>query len=111
MPIMSALAPTTAPMSLLDAMVTTSGSPSTAKKPDHGLRGATVDKAGVWHPPFSGGLAGIANIGNTCYLASASQCLAHTPALTEYFLSEGYLKEINEENFLGTKGKLVRAWA
>jgi hypothetical protein len=33
-------------------------------------------------------------------MASATQCLAHTPALTEYFLQDRYLREINYDNFL-----------
>jgi len=31
--------------------------------------------------------------------------------LTDYFLSELHLQEINEENFLGSKGEVVRAYA
>jgi len=31
--------------------------------------------------------------------------------LTDYFLSELHLQEINEENFLGSKGEVVRAFA
>lgn len=34
------------------------------------------------------GTIGFSNMGNTCFMNSALQCLAHTPELVEYFLSK-----------------------
>jgi ubiquitin C-terminal hydrolase len=41
------------------------------------------------------GLVGLRNRGNTCYLNTAIQCLSNIPPLTEYFLMNNHLRDLN----------------
>jgi len=56
------------------------------------------------------GHVGLQNLGNTCYMNAAIQCLVHAPFLPEYFKSE-YLLDLNPNTKFGMGGKLAVAFA
>lgn len=58
------------------------------------------------------GLVGLQNLGNTCFMNSALQCVCHTEFIKSYFLQSDYKNDLNFNNPLGTKGaELARTFA
>eukprot|EP00936_MAST-01D_sp_MAST-1D-sp1_P000836 g836.t1 len=57
------------------------------------------------------GLVGLRNLGNTCFMASAMQCLCHTPLLTQYFLDGHWKADVNRTSALGAGGHMAQAFA
>ena len=63
------------------------------------------------YPGF--GACGLTNLGNTCYVNSAVQCISYLPLLRSYLLNAQYKStgDLNKDNPLGTGGRLLEEFA
>jgi hypothetical protein len=57
------------------------------------------------------GVVGLTNLGNTCFMNSAIQCLSNVSPLTSFFLANRHTLELNSTNPLGFRGEIAKRFA
>ncbi|XP_076469575.1 ubiquitin carboxyl-terminal hydrolase 4-like [Babylonia areolata] len=85
-----------------------SGYGSTSSSGGSYYNSSYYDRGGGGSKP---GLCGLSNLGNTCFMNSALQCMSNVPGLTSYMLSGQWEKELNKENPLGMRGEIAISFA
>lgn len=67
--------------------------------------------SGTARAPRTRGLVGLHNLSNTCYMNSALQCLSNTRLLTQYFVRDEFVYDVNTTSRMGYGGEVAVLYA
>lgn len=85
-------------------------SPKNSKEAEKGGKKSSKKNKAETKKFANGSLCGLWNLGNTCFMNSALQCLSATKPLSCYFLNDYYKQELNLDNPLGMEGKVATSY-
>ena len=95
--------------SIPDAIVTAIPTPSPPPLPRIPMKvGGTNESIWKYNPTI---IIGLENMSNSCYMNCIIQCLLSVPELIQICLNNSFLKHINMESKLGSKGVIMKHFA